>query len=69
MIQSIASHASATARTEAIDNASIAVTKKVQDQTKAEGEAAVGLIDAAGTIAKQAPPTGDHTGQHVNFRV
>ena len=68
MITSIAGHASSAAQLQQLGEQNIAVAKKVHDHQKIEGEAAVSLIETAGSV-QQAPPTGDHTGRHVNLRV
>lgn len=68
MLTSIAAHASSAAQVQQFADQNIAVAKSAQDHQKIEGEAAVSLIDTAGDV-QQAPPTGDHTGQHLNVRV
>lgn len=45
---------------------SLEVASRVQDQQKAEGKAAVSLIEGAGEVSQQAPASHDGTGQHVN---
>lgn len=66
MIEGIASYASSASRTQLAAESNIKLAKKSLDQQKVEGRQAVALIESSGSVARQAPPTGDHTGQRVN---
>lgn len=68
MITSIAGLASSASQLQQLGEQNVAIAKQVQDHQKIEGEAAVSLIETAGSV-QQAPPTGDHTGRHLNVRV
>ncbi len=68
MIQSLANQATSINKAQQFGDRSIAVLKKAQDQQKADGKAAVSLIESAGKVS-QGAPTGDHTGKLVNLKV
>ena len=68
MIEGIAAYSSSAAQVSQAADTSIAVAKKVLNQQKVEGQAAISLIQSVDLPARPAGPTGDHTGRHVNVR-
>lgn len=66
MLEGLAAHASSVSQVTNAANTNIAVAKKVLNNQKLEGLAAISLIRSADQPARAAAATGDHTGRHVN---